>query len=90
MEVRAESDHHDVKLCKSSQAIRDSMITMDWAGFILKVLIVSTGLAAAIRYIGPTVSIPTTQLNILVIVCMPTVIVAIVLLWRISKIRQQN
>lgn len=61
---------------------------MDWGGFILKVLVVSTGLAAAIKYLGPTVAIPTTPLIVLTIVLMPTAIVAVALLWRISKTQQ--
>ncbi|MBV9387141.1 MAG: hypothetical protein JOZ78_12010 [Chroococcidiopsidaceae cyanobacterium CP_BM_ER_R8_30] len=63
-------------------------MSLNQVGFVLKVLIISTGLSAAIKYFGPTVSIATTPLNILVIVTVPTLILASVLLWRILMTRQ--
>lgn len=51
-------------------------------GFIFKVLIVSAGLSALIKYGGPTLFISATPTNVLIAVFMPTFVVAIALLWR--------
>jgi hypothetical protein len=49
------------------------------AGFILKVLLVSAGLSILIKYGGPILSIPATPTNALMLVFVPTLIVAIAL-----------
>jgi len=63
---------------------------MKQARFILKVLIISTGLSALIKYGGPTAAIVATPTNVLAIVFVPALIVAIALLWRTLKTRQLN
>lgn len=52
---------------------------MKQTGFIFKVLVISTGLSILIKYGGPSLSIPPTLTNVLIVVLMPTVVVAIAL-----------
>lgn len=52
---------------------------MKQAGFIVKVLVISTGLSILIKYSGPFLSISTTPTNALTLVFVPTLIVAIAL-----------
>ncbi len=52
------------------------------AGFVLKVLFLSAGLSILIKYGGPTLDIVPTPTNVLLTVLLPTLIVAIALLWR--------
>lgn len=54
-------------------------------GFVLKVFLVSAGLSVLIKYVLPNLSIPGTATNVLIIVFLPTVIMAIVLLWRFQR-----
>lgn len=58
---------------------------MGQVGFILKVIAISVGLSALIKYSSPVVSIPATTINVLAIVLMPTLILAIALWWRTSN-----
>jgi hypothetical protein len=58
---------------------------MKQAGFILKVLVISTGLSILIKYGGPSLSIAATPANALTLVFVPTLIVANGLLWRTLK-----
>jgi hypothetical protein len=51
-------------------------------GFILKVLILSIVLSLAIKYAAPSLAIPTTNLNALIGILLPTGAMAITLLWR--------
>lgn len=48
-------------------------------GFILKVLVVSAGLSISIKYGGPYLSIPPTPTNVLIVVFVPTLVMAIAL-----------
>lgn len=48
-------------------------------GFVVEVLIISTLLSYAIKYGGPYLSISATSLNALIIVILPTVVMAIAL-----------
>ena len=57
---------------------------MQQAGFILKVLVISTGLSILIKYGGPTLSISTTPTSVLMVVFVPTLIMASALLWRLQ------
>ncbi|KAB8332590.1 hypothetical protein SD80_018580 [Scytonema tolypothrichoides VB-61278] len=57
-------------------------------GFVLKVFLLSTGLSALIKYILPNLYIPATATNALIIVFLPTVILASVFFWRLQ--RRQN
>ncbi|MDJ0702323.1 MAG: hypothetical protein QNJ46_03505 [Leptolyngbyaceae cyanobacterium MO_188.B28] len=51
-------------------------------GFVSKVLIISAVLAALIKYIGPSLEIPATPSNSLIAILSPTLIMAILLIWR--------
>lgn len=61
---------------------------MKQAGFILKVLLISAGLSILIKYGGPILSIPATPTNALTLVFVPTLIMAIALLWRSLQTHQ--
>jgi hypothetical protein len=50
--------------------------------FVLKVLLLSAGLAVAIRYLAPLLNVPATAVTALVMVLVPMLIVAIGLGWR--------
>ncbi len=52
--------------------------------FVLKVFLLSAGLSVLIKYVMPNLSIPATATNALIIVFLPTLIMASVLLWRIA------
>jgi hypothetical protein len=52
------------------------------AGFVFKVLIISTVLSWLIKSAGSSVAIPATATNALILVFVPTLIVAIALGWR--------
>jgi membrane protein implicated in regulation of membrane protease activity len=51
-------------------------------GFILKVFLMSIALSLAIKYGGPILSIPSTNLNALIAVFTPSIILATILGWR--------
>ncbi|MBD2663303.1 hypothetical protein B6N60_03175 [Richelia sinica FACHB-800] len=57
--------------------------------FLLKLLLLSALLSALIKYLGPSLFIPATDLNALIIVLLPTVIVATILISRMTT-QQQN
>lgn len=64
---------------------------MDTQGaFILKVLILSLGIAVLIKYGGPSLAVAGTTGNVLVAVLTPTLILAIALVWRAWKHQQSN
>ena len=51
-------------------------------GFVLKVFLFSALVSFLIKYTGPSLSIPATTTNALIIVLLPTVVLAIALLYR--------
>ncbi|MCC5641686.1 hypothetical protein LC607_01660 [Nostoc sp. CHAB 5824] len=57
-------------------------------GFVLKLLLLSALLSVLIKYAGPSLSIPGTATNALIIVLLPIVIMAIALLWRFQAQKQ--
>jgi hypothetical protein len=57
-------------------------------GFLLKVFLLSAVISLLIKYAGPFVFIPATSINALIIVLLPTVIMAIALLWRFQAQKQ--
>jgi hypothetical protein len=59
-------------------------------GFILKLLALSALISVSIKYLGPQVSIDATDINALVIVLLPTVMMAIALFWRFQSAQNQN
>jgi hypothetical protein len=52
------------------------------AGFVFKVLIISTLLSWLIKSAGSSVAIPATATNALILVFVPTLAIAIALWWR--------
>jgi hypothetical protein len=68
--------------------IRTQMATQ--LGFLLKLLGLSALLSVAIKYVGPSLFIPGTATNALIMVLSPTVILMTILLWRIWEQQQQN
>ncbi|WP_041233141.1 hypothetical protein [Cylindrospermum stagnale] len=57
-------------------------------GFVLKLILLSGLLSLLIKYAAPSLLIPATATNALIIVLLPTVIMAIALLWRIPRQKQ--
>ncbi|MBX9257618.1 hypothetical protein H1Q63_27465 [Desmonostoc muscorum CCALA 125] len=57
-------------------------------GFVLKLLLLSALISALIKYIAPSLSISATATNALIIVLLPSVIMAIALLWRFQAYKQ--
>ncbi|WP_448270164.1 hypothetical protein [Nostoc sp. DSM 114159] len=57
-------------------------------GLILKLLLLSALLSVLIKYAGPSLAIPATATNALIIVFLPVAIVAIALLWRFQAEKQ--
>ncbi len=53
--------------------------------FLLKVLLLSAAISVFIKYLAPSLSIPETATNALIIVLLPNVIVAAILLWQLSR-----
>lgn len=51
-------------------------------GFVLKVFLFSALVSFLIKYTGPSLYIPATTTNALIIVLLPTVVLAIALLYR--------
>lgn len=51
-------------------------------GLVLKVLVLSTLLSVAIKYMGPILPIPATNTAALIITLIPTLIMGVVLAWR--------
>lgn len=58
--------------------------------FILKVLLLSAVISIFIKYVAPSLSIPETATNALIIVLLPNVIMATVLLWQLSRKEKLN
>ncbi len=56
--------------------------------FLLKLLLFSGLLSVLIKYGSPFVWIPATETNVLIMVLLPTVIMATVLLWRVPRQKQ--
>lgn len=63
---------------------------MQQTGFISKVFIASTALSILIKYGGSYLPIPATPINVLIIVFVPTVVMAIALGARYSKAKRQS
>ncbi|MEH2385005.1 MAG: hypothetical protein V7K14_04255 [Nostoc sp.] len=57
-------------------------------GLVLKLLLLSTLLSLLIKYAAPSLSIPATTTNALIIILLPIVIIAIALLWRFQAQKQ--
>ncbi|MCP6760590.1 MAG: hypothetical protein NHB32_18015 [Fischerella sp. CENA71] len=57
-------------------------------GFLLKVFLLSAVISLLIKYAGPFLFIPATSINALIIVLLPTVMMAIALLWRSQAHKQ--
>ncbi|WP_066377679.1 MULTISPECIES: hypothetical protein [unclassified Anabaena] len=57
-------------------------------GFIVKLLVISTLLSVLLKYTAPHPPIPATDVNALIIVLLPTVIMAIALWWRSQTQKQ--
>ncbi|PHM09536.1 hypothetical protein [Nostoc sp. 'Peltigera malacea cyanobiont' DB3992] len=57
-------------------------------GLILKLLLLSALLSVLIKYAGPSLPIPATATNALIIVFLPIAIIAIALLWRFQAQKQ--
>jgi len=57
--------------------------------FIVKLLVLSALLSVLIKYALPSVPMPATTMNALILVLLPTVVMAIALLWRFQG-QQQN
>lgn len=54
-------------------------------GFLLKVLVLSAVISVLIKYGGPVLNINGTSLVALILVLLPTVVLAIVLWWRFNQ-----
>ena len=59
-------------------------------GFIVKVLVLSAVLSVLIKYSDAVVKIAATSVNVLTMVLLPTVMMAIALLWRAWQQQQQT
>jgi hypothetical protein len=57
-------------------------------GFVLKVFLLSAVLSAMIKYVGPYLNIPAESQIVLIIVLLPSLVLAIALWWRNQQ--QQN
>ncbi|MCC5639223.1 hypothetical protein LC593_26045 [Nostoc sp. CHAB 5844] len=56
--------------------------------FVVKLLLLSALLSGLIKYVLPSVPIPATTTNALILVLLPTMIMAIALLWRFQTQKQ--
>ncbi len=54
----------------------------DKTWLILKLLILSAAISAAIKYLAPSLHIPVTSTNALIAISLPSIVMAILLLWR--------
>ncbi|MDB9375597.1 hypothetical protein [Nodularia sphaerocarpa] len=59
-------------------------------GFVVKLLVLSGLLSVFIKYAGPNLPIAATDVNALIIVLLPNVIMAIALFWRFQSTQKQN
>jgi hypothetical protein len=53
---------------------------MDVWGLILKVLVLSLGISVAIKYLMPALAIAPTTTNVLIAVCLPTIVLGLLLI----------
>ncbi|MGB7379497.1 MAG: hypothetical protein WA959_23415 [Rivularia sp. (in: cyanobacteria)] len=58
--------------------------------FMLKVLFLSAAISLFIKYLAPSLSIPETATNALIIVLLPNVIMAAILIWQLSRRQKVN
>ncbi|MEA5506329.1 hypothetical protein VB735_25105 [Halotia wernerae UHCC 0503] len=58
-------------------------------GFVIKLFLISALISLLIKYVAPSLSIPATATNGLILVFLPIVILAIALLWRF-QVQKQN
>lgn len=58
------------------------------SSFVVKLFIASALLSVLIKYAAPIWPIPATDMNALIIVLLPTVIMAIALVWRLQTQKQ--
>ncbi|MEM6399994.1 MAG: hypothetical protein AAF757_07120 [Cyanobacteria bacterium P01_D01_bin.116] len=58
--------------------------------FVLKVLLLSAVISVFIKYVAPSLSIPETATNALIIILLPNVIMATLLIWQISGRQETN
>lgn len=56
---------------------------------IVKLLVMSAVISILLKYVAPSLPIPATAINALILVLLPTVVMAIALLWR-WQIQKQN
>jgi hypothetical protein len=54
----------------------------DKTQLILKLLLLSAALSIAIKYLAPSLNIPATSTNALIAIALPSIVMAILLLWR--------
>jgi hypothetical protein len=54
----------------------------DKTWLILKLLLISAALSVAIKYLAPSLHIPATSTNALIAILLPSLVMAILLLWR--------
>ncbi|MCG6137660.1 MAG: hypothetical protein MET45_23995 [Nostoc sp. LLA-1] len=59
-------------------------------GVVGKLLVLSALLSFLIKYAAPSLSIPATDANALIIIFLPPVIIAIALFWRFQSASKQN
>ncbi|MEA5513200.1 hypothetical protein [Nodularia sp. UHCC 0506] len=59
-------------------------------GFVVKLLVLSGLLSVFIKYAGPNLPIAATNVNALIIVLLPNLMIAIALLWRFQATPKQN
>ncbi|MEM7556848.1 MAG: hypothetical protein AAF378_22690 [Cyanobacteria bacterium P01_A01_bin.84] len=58
--------------------------------FILKVFLLSAVISLLIKYALPLIPVPETAVNALIIIFSPTIVLALLLFWRSSKVTSIN
>ncbi|MBD2452113.1 hypothetical protein H6G76_34405 [Nostoc sp. FACHB-152] len=58
--------------------------------FIVKLLVLSALFSVLIKYVLPSVPLPATATNALILVLLPSVVMAIALLWRFQTQKQRE
>ncbi|MEM6752505.1 MAG: hypothetical protein AAF630_05990 [Cyanobacteria bacterium P01_C01_bin.38] len=58
--------------------------------FVSKVVFISAVISLFIKYVAPSLSIPETATNALIIILLPNVIMATILIWQLSKKQKIN
>jgi hypothetical protein len=80
-----------LKWQKRDRILRQSCTIMgNQTQFILKVLAGSALGAILIKYVGPNLKLSGTSTNALILVFLPSIVLAIALLWRSWSQKQQN